>query len=451
MHNQDKEHLIGCEECRKKLFFEMPKTIVNICKQGKLIIFAGAGISTEGRNVFPLTLYEEIKEELNISEDINFPLLMSKYVDTTHDRRALLNKIKNRIDYAKSFPELYSKTTNFHQELSTVHQIQEIITTNWDDFFELECAATSIVTNDDFVFWDQPFRKVFKIHGSINNPGSIIATNEDYKKHYKELNRGVVGSRLKHLLATRTIVFLGYSLRDYDFNRIYQYLQKNMGMILPHSYFVTLNESPKIGLKNFSSTIIKTDATYFISVLKQNLIEEKQLLPDQIYDDAFKDLIKIKDVHFKFAKRNFKKDPSVIFCLSYQDGLIHALERMLENKNTGQYSHICYVTSAIEGYFKSRKKFLAKKRYFDVAYIDGYLAGLFRIIPDLRKKVKLPMYYVFGADSIYKYNDYLKIAKEAGSIHKNAYQWAKNEAKKYQKDIVLHHTTFLMGVAPDEI
>lgn len=451
IHSQNEEHLIGCEECRKKISFEMPKAIVDACKRGKLVIFAGAGVSTESHGLFPFTLYEEVKGELGISEDINFASLMSRYVNNTCDKRALLNKIKSRIDYVKSFPELYSRAVNFHRELSTIHQIQEIITTNWDDFFETECAATSIVTDEDFAFWDQPFRKVFKIHGSINNPGSIIATNEDYNKCYKKLNRSVIGGNLKLLLATKTVVFLGYSFKDHDFNRMYKYLQKNMGAILPHSYLVTLSDDLGVGLKNFSSSIIKTDAVYFISVLKSKLVEEKQILSDDTYKDIFLDLMKIKAIHLRFSKRDSKKDPSAIFCSSYQDGIIHALERALQNQKTGQYSHICHNQSAIEKYFKIKKAFLKKKRYFDVAYIDGYITGLFQFIPDLKAKLGLPIYYVYGAEPIYKYKDYVAITKKAGEIHKSAYLWAKNEAKKYEKGIVLHHTTFLMGVTQDEI
>lgn len=451
MHKQTKEHLIGCEYCKRKIPFEIPRGVIDACEHGKLVIFAGAGVSTEKEGGFPFSLYDDIRQELGISGEISFPTLMSKYVAKTGDKRALLNKIKDRVDYTNSFPMLHAIITDFHRELSTIHQIQEIITTNWDDFFEQECSATPIVTDKDFAFWDQPFRKVFKLHGSINNPGSIVATEEDYRLCYKRLNSSAVGGAFKHLLATKTIVFLGYAFKDPDFKRIYRYLHKNMGSILPHSYFVTLSDIQEKDLKEFSPTIIKTDATFFLSTLKQKLIKEKQLTSDEIYSFAFYDLVKIKSIHLKLSGKNIKRNPALILCLAYQDGLIHALERAIQNKSTGEYSHICRIESSIKSYFKFRKAFLKKRHYFDVAYIDGYLVGLFQFIPEMKKKIGLPIYYIFGAEPISTYKDFIRKSRRVQDIHKSSYLWAEKASKKYKNGIVLQHSTFLMGVSQDEI
>jgi len=451
MHEQTEEHLIGCEYCKRKIPFEIPREVIDACEHGKLVIFAGAGVSTEKKGGFPFAFYDDIKQELGISGEISFPTLMSKYVAKTGDKRALLNKIKDRVDYAKSFPALHATITDFHRELSTIHQIQEIITTNWDDFFESECSATPIVTDEDFAFWDQPFRKVFKLHGSINNPGSIIATEDDYKRCYKKLNSNAIGGALKQLLATKTVIFIGYSFKDIDFNRIYRYLRKNMGSILPHSYFVTLSDIQEKELKEFSPTIIKTDATFFLSALKQKLIKENQLISDEVYSFALRDLIKIETIHQKLSNQNIKKNPSLILCLAYQDGLIHALERAMQKRNTGEYSHVCRVRSSIENYFKFRKAFLAKRHYFDVAYIDGYLVGLSLFIPKIKKEIGLPIYYIFGAQPIFTHKSFIRDSKRSQSIHKSSFFWAEKESKKYQDGMVLQHTTFLMGVSQDEI
>ena len=106
------------------------------------------------------------------------------------------------------------------------------------------------------------------------------------------------------------------SFRDYDFNKVYKYLHKTMGNILPHSYFVTLSDKPKSAFKNFSPTIIKTDSTFFLSKLKEKLIEKKLILPDVVYAYLFKKLIEIQKIHFPFIKGNIQNDPSMIFCAS---------------------------------------------------------------------------------------------------------------------------------------
>lgn len=441
-----KEHLIECADCRNKIPFELPQSIINDCLEGKLVIFAGAGISTEGKNVFPFTLYDEIRAELDIKRDILFPALMTKFVEKTHDKRQLLQRIKQRIDYAKSFPDLYQRVVQFHRELSTIHQIKEIITTNWDDFFEKESGATPIVTDEDFTFWDEPYRKVFKIHGSINNPGSIVATEDDYKNCYKKLSKTAIGGSLRHLLATKTIVFCGYSLRDQDFKRIYKYLKKTMGPFMPHSYIVTLGDKLDKEIKNYP-TVIKTDATHFLHELKDKLVERKQLIPDSVFPHIISKLLGIRKIHLNLARVDIRRDPFMILCLSYQDGIIHAFERVVENWHAGYYSHPCRIEDSIKSYFKLRKAFLIKKRYFDVAYIDGYIIGLFQLIPELSKEMGFPVYYVFNSEPLFNYRSYQKACRVGKKGLVSAYRWAKKEAKKYKSGVVLQHTPFLMGAS----
>jgi hypothetical protein len=156
---------------------------------------------------------------------------MSRYCAQPDGRIKLLRKIKDRFDYLDSFPELRRRATAFHQEMCTIPQIQEIITTNWDLYFEQYAAATPVITPQDFAFWGVPGRKVFKIHGSLSSYGSIVATTEDYARCQHQIFGGLVGANLRMLLATKTILFAGYSLRDDDFSQTYTALKEQMGNV----------------------------------------------------------------------------------------------------------------------------------------------------------------------------------------------------------------------------
>jgi len=170
----------NCAGCQTRFHFEMPEEIPRAVKEGRLALFAGAGVSTEARGVFPHTFYEEIAAELGIdlSEDLPFPALMSRFC-RIRGRRELLIRIKKRFDYLDSFPEVCSRASRFHETVSTIPFLQEIFTTNWDELFEDVCGATPIVSSEDYAFWDLPGRKVFKLHGSVSHYGSIVATEED--------------------------------------------------------------------------------------------------------------------------------------------------------------------------------------------------------------------------------------------------------------------------------
>ena len=101
----DKKKKCKCKYCGNEEF-EVPIEIIEAIKEEKLVIFAGAGISTEGKDVYKRTLYSEINDELNEKYDNSFPELMTKYCKLPNGRRKLINKIRNRFEYYKSFSEI---------------------------------------------------------------------------------------------------------------------------------------------------------------------------------------------------------------------------------------------------------------------------------------------------------------------------------------------------------
>jgi hypothetical protein len=141
--------------------FLLPSQLVDAVKKGNLVVFAGGGISTEDRVVLPSTFYESIADEVSVTEPhiLDFPSLMSRFCDQPNGRQKLLTRITERLAYVESFPELYNGATAFHCELSTIFQIDNVITTNWDDFFERECGARPYVSPEDFALWEMPGRK----------------------------------------------------------------------------------------------------------------------------------------------------------------------------------------------------------------------------------------------------------------------------------------------------
>ncbi len=442
MAKKDKKIEFDCEcvFCKNNKYFEMPVPLVEALLQGKLVVFAGAGISTEVSTVFPVSLYQDIKDELGIDEKIvfDFPSLMSKYCEEK-GRAKLLQKIKERFDYMNAFPELKRNATRFHEELSSIFEIKDIITTNWDTFFEDNCGALPMVTAQDFAFWDNSGRKVFKIHGSINNIGSIIATKEDYIKAYKSLSSGIIGSSLKLLLATKTVLFVGYSFGDSDFNKIYSFLKKEMGDILPRTYLVTPRKAPD----GFTGTVINTDGTYFVHCLKKRLVENKKMIDDMRFKDVYTALFGIQEIHDTVSKINLKENPAVIYCTSYQDGMIHAFERIISLQKTGYYSHVCNIINTIDNYEILRKKKVKSRSYFDVAYIDGYLSGISYLWLDDNMRKKVPVFYLYGSgQNINNPKLFFRLLKKSPQIHKEASKLAIEITQKYNSEI-LHHTPFL--------
>lgn len=362
---------------------ELPNDLLKEIISGKVVIFAGAGISTERKYCFNTSFYEDICYSLNINPKackLSFAKLMSKFVDITGSKNELLNQILYRIEYAKNFPEIKRKVTEFHRLLRHIPYIQDIVTTNWDNFFEEYTNALPIIQDKDFVFANyNSKRKVYKIHGSISTPSSIVATKNDYDECYKNLNSGLLGSSLKLILATKTIIFVGFSFGDEDLDKIFNFIETTMTDFLPKVYIV--NPFETTNKKRYKkATIIKSDACDFLQEIIKELHLKKYLFntPD-VYNKIENYLNKNKKIHFKTAElfqNNKELKHRIMHSLVFQDGISHALERGLANIYSGKYLQEEYLIKSLYAYRKLCDDLLLEKRYFDFSYAEGYIAGL---------------------------------------------------------------------------
>lgn len=405
--------------------FEIPNDIIEAIKRENLIIFAGAGISTEGKNVYKTTLYTEINDELEENYDNTFPQLMTKYCNQPNGRRKLINRINERFDYYKAFPELDNVMKMFFSPLSDIYSIKDIITTNWDRQFEEKCNCIPIVYDKDVSLIDDKKRKVYKIHGSIDNVGTLIMTEDDYEKCYSELNKNLIGSKLKELLSRKTVVFIGYSLEDDDFKKIWEFIDEKLGELKPHFYIVSPDESMREKLLDKNVTIINTLGSNFIEKIRKQLIEDDYLLDSDILYSIAADLyylcLKVHRDTNNLIKE--KKEPLLIYSILYQDGLIHSLERILARKTSGEYLNPNFIFNSISTYSDMLKKYLKGGNVFDGAYIAGYIHAmdyifyLYNVIynkEDIENCEKMYLYYLppkCGYNNLEEFENDLKIYK----------------------------------------
>ncbi len=436
-----------CDICKNNLPFEMPDEVIEAIEKEQLILFAGAGISTESKKIFKETLYEDIYEDLDNKKNIglSFPALMSEYCrNMKNGRQKLLEKIKFRFEYCHQFNELYREASGFHRTVSQFWMIKNIITTNWDDYFERECNAIPIVSAEDFAFYNINQRKIFKIHGSIGNYGSIVATEEDYRACYKKLNTGLVGANLKTMIATKTLLFAGYSFRDFDFIKVLKYLKKEMGSTLPHLYILTLDDSYNNSLKGFNYTIIKTDATFFFDTIKKHFNIKNTIIPAQFVNQIF-DIEILRAKAHRFVSNMYKNNKltSLIYCLFYQDGIQHAIDYLKFNLNSGESYNEIQIRRQIYSYESLKPKYIKSKNYSDLAYVEGYIQGL-KIPISFGDPKAFPLYFLFGKGYMCNKDEFATLVNSKKIFHKDSDKHGQQFYKKYfDKDIIMHHRPFI--------
>lgn len=103
-----------------------------------------------------------------------------------------------------------------------------IITTNYDMFFEKYLSEYKVYIGQQALLFSQlqGIAEVYKIHGSLNKPQSIVINENDYKG-FKE-KRGYLAAKLLTIFMEYPIIFMGYSLSDTNIRDILSSIIKCM-------------------------------------------------------------------------------------------------------------------------------------------------------------------------------------------------------------------------------
>lgn len=117
---------------------------------------------------------------------------------------------------------------NLEKEIKLLKKanIDGIITTNWDVLCEkLFPSFTSFVGQQELIFSELfTVGEIYKIHGSINNPNSLVLTSEDYKE-FEERNT-YLAAKLLTIFIENPVIFIGYSLDDKNIQEILKSIVK---------------------------------------------------------------------------------------------------------------------------------------------------------------------------------------------------------------------------------
>jgi len=127
-----------------------------------------------------------------------------------------------------------SAASDLHRLLVRV-KCRGIITTNFDEClltaYVQECGKPPITDTRHAVASDDFF--IAKPHGSINAPRTMVLTNSDWQRVE---NAGDLKELLAQIVSTGQVIFVGYSMRDPDFNRLWDRLLKERYFKAPALY-----------------------------------------------------------------------------------------------------------------------------------------------------------------------------------------------------------------------
>jgi hypothetical protein len=229
-----------------------------------------------------------------------------------------------------------------------------------------------------------------------------------------------------------------------------------MGSYSPRAYFVSPFGADEEDEKQFGLITLKTSGVKFLRELR------KANLGNCFIDDSSYD--RVEDYHQEildadlFAKTvPHKKYPSVLYCWSFHDGARDACSRIKFRRGSGEYSSRQHVINLVNTYESLAERAWDEGRYWDHAYIEGYLTPLFIMLDDREDEDgelyglfnSAPFYFMYGADdaSLMRTQEDFRAAVEAsGRRAPKQRKVARERLANLPEGMIMEHSPFLSGL-----
>lgn len=261
----------------------------------KLIIFVGAGVSQNSGLPSWTDLVKSLAQDIGIEKklDVDGINLSPNIIQQLNDKNSqfsadeylkipqyYFNK-KKRKEYFNKVKNLLSKKANPNIINYLICELKpkHIITTNYDDLLEqtykkLQEPFSKISENKD-LSTSHNNNFIIKMHGEITskNPKFVLkeADYDNYSKDFK-----LIETYVKGLIATNTILFIGFSADDINVRKIFQWVKDILGDKIRPAFLINTdnykgkriqlikhNYLKKIGIETLYYQEIKEDIEKF--------------------------------------------------------------------------------------------------------------------------------------------------------------------------------------------
>lgn len=230
---------------------EIPRKLIDSVLARKCILFAGSGLSTlAGYPSWP-QLIDRLVEAAKRSPNARLDgleamearrdyLMLAEFARTTLGPGDYVDLLKEELD--RPVP-----ATPVHRLIAET-DYRGIITTNYDRLLETtitkvrDYAPNTFTTNGVEAMADALFSPglfIYKLHGDILLPASIVLSTRDYDRMI--LRNPHVRSFLFGAFLNHTLLFVGYSLSDPDFNLLLRELTLMFENYVPRHYALLPN------------------------------------------------------------------------------------------------------------------------------------------------------------------------------------------------------------------
>lgn len=229
------------------------KEIFDLIRRERVVLVIGAGFSLKAGmpscssvcEAIRMALPDEIKnseEEMRDFLGNDLQQLSNDFIDIWGDtgRNRLIRTIRPLFYIAPD------ANLSDHLALSRIPHFSKIHTTNYDTLLEKVYKDDCYVIKQDKDFRDLPEDKVIilKPHGDFDYPDSIIISRFDYDSWFKGNRLEMLWQELERDAVSKTILFMGYSFSDTNFQYLLKRIQKKLNGSTHQHYLVAPGWQP---------------------------------------------------------------------------------------------------------------------------------------------------------------------------------------------------------------
>lgn len=217
-------------------------------RQGRLVVFAGAGVSNNSGVPVWSSLIEAMKQECNLVYEKDDLKIAQLYKDARGEKE-YMDKVKEILRYNKVIPN------DIHKDILALNPCH-IITTNYDNLIEQEIVKEfkqfDVIREDrDMPNMSYP-NSLIKMHGDFDK-NNIVLTEEDYYNYEK--NFPLIRSFVLSLFASKLVVFIGFSFSDLNLKMILNDLHSVLHDSMQRVYLIS-DTKPSQTLNTYYETLM---------------------------------------------------------------------------------------------------------------------------------------------------------------------------------------------------
>jgi SIR2-like domain len=218
------------------------KTIRKAIENNKLAVFVGSAVSFDSKLPSWGELIESMTKSLELSGNNDY-LKIAEHYYLEYGRNTYYNKIND------FFPS-GSQPNDLHDLILSLKP-QHIVTTNWDDLLEKSISKKGelyfTVATDHELASSPSSKLLVKMHGDLSHR-NIVFKESDYLSYSDSFP--LIENFVKSLFSTHVVIFIGYSISDFNLNQILKWI-KNRTNDAPPSFSILTGSKINLSELNY--------------------------------------------------------------------------------------------------------------------------------------------------------------------------------------------------------